>query len=76
MELSKLAAGSKGIIEGNAFSDGMRKRLYDLGFSEGSVIECVGESLFLDPRAYLVKGAVFAVRNADADKIYLKPLQN
>ena len=74
LKLSVLSAGCKGIIDGNDFSDGMRRRLFDLGFTEGSIIECVGESLFSSPRAYLIKGAVFAVRNADAEKIHIKLL--
>ena len=74
MKLAALSAGSKGIIAGNDFTDGMRKRLFDLGFTQGSVIECVGESLFSDPKAYLLKGSVFAVRNTDAAKIHVTPI--
>ena len=42
------------------------KRLADLGASRGAVIRCVGESPFGDPRAYLLLGGVFAIRNRDA----------
>ncbi len=72
MELSKLEVGSKGVITGSIFAGNMRRRLWDIGFCDGSVIECVGESLFSDPRAYLVKGTLIAVRNSDANKIFVK----
>ena len=72
MELSKLEVGRKGVIIGNVFTGNMRRRLWDIGFCHGSVIECVGESLFSDPRAYLIRGTLIAVRNSDAEKIFVK----
>ena len=72
MRLSKLKVGDKGVITGSVFDGNMRRRLWDIGFCDGSVVECVGESMFLDPRAYLVKGTLIAVRNADAEKIFVE----
>ena len=69
MELSKLDVGSKGVITGISFTGNMRRRLWDIGFCDGSVVECVGKSLFSDPGAYLVKGTLIAVRNSDAENI-------
>mgnify|MGYP004666100389 CR=1 FL=1 len=51
------------------FSDGGRnieKRLRDIGFSEGSLVECVGESPLGGMAAYCVRGAVIALRREDA----------
>ena len=43
----------------------MRRRLLDLGFTQGA------QSPWGDPRAYWVRGAVVALRNADAAQIWL-----
>ena len=44
----------------------MYRRLLDLGFVRGSTVECVGKSPSGDPSAYLVRGAVIALRSEDA----------
>lgn len=72
MPLSELENGSVGIIDENRLTGGIRQRLYDLGFCDGGVVECVGESMFKNPRAYLIKGSVFAIRNEDAKRIILR----
>lgn len=45
------------------------QRLRDIGFSENTEIRCVCSGIFKDPAAYLVKGAVIALRNSDAKNI-------
>ena len=52
-------------------SGGMRRRLMDLGFSAGEHVECVLKSPPGDPRAYLVRGAVIALRREDAARVRL-----
>lgn len=49
----------------------MRKRLMDIGLLEGTKIKCVGESPLGDPKAYLIRGAVIAIRNSDGKNIIL-----
>lgn len=44
----------------------MRRRLLDLGFVVGAPIVCVGHSPSGDPKAFLVSGAVIALREADS----------
>ena len=44
----------------------MYRRLLDLGFVRGSTVECVGKSPSGDHSAYLVRGAVIALRSEDA----------
>ena len=46
-------------------------RLFDLGFSPEEEVLCLTESPLGDPKAYFVKGAVYAVRNNDAEKIQI-----
>ena len=43
----------------------MRRRLQDLGLIEGTRVECLQRSPSGDPTAYLIRGAVIAIRAAD-----------
>lgn len=47
----------------------MRRRLQELGLVPGTVVECVGKSPGGDPLAYLIRGAVIAIRAEDGSKI-------
>ena len=47
----------------------MKKRLMDIGLIPGTAVECVGESPLGDPRAYLIRGAVIAIRRTDGREI-------
>ncbi|MBP1890741.1 ferrous iron transport protein A [Clostridium moniliforme] len=52
------------------WADGeLRRRFFDLGIIEGTSIEILYESPFGDPRAYLIRGAVIAIREEDSKKI-------
>lgn len=54
----------------------LRRRLQDIGIIDGTEIECVGNSPFGDPKAYIIRGVQIALRNSDAVKIKIKKLQN
>lgn len=47
----------------------IRRRLCELGFYDGAVIECVGRSPLGEPFAYMIGGAIFAIRRSDAEMI-------
>lgn len=47
----------------------MRRRLLDIGLVENAPIECVGQSPHGDPKAFLIRGAVIAIRSEDAAEI-------
>ena len=47
----------------------MRRRFMDIGLTEGAVVTCVGISPLGDPKAFLIRGAVIAVRNGDSKSI-------
>ncbi len=51
----------------------MRSRLTDLGLLEGTRVTPLFNSLCSDPRAYNIRGAVIALRNADAELIKVTP---
>ncbi|NLF34713.1 MAG: ferrous iron transport protein A [Clostridiales bacterium] len=49
-------------------------RLLDIGLIQGTRVTCVGKSPFGDPAAYLIRGAVIALRAADARCIRMHTL--
>lgn len=48
---------------------GIRRRLTDIGLVRGAETVCIGESPLGDPRAYLIDGAVIALRRSDCSAI-------
>ncbi len=50
----------------------LNHRLFDIGLIEGTTVECVGKSPSGDPAAFLIKGAVIALRNKDSKNILMK----
>ena len=59
------------VISVNCFGP-IRRRLRDMGLIEGTKVQCVLISPPKDPKAYLIRGAVIALRNEDASKISVK----
>lgn len=55
-------------------SNKMRRRLWDLGFTKGAQITTLFSSPSGNPRAYLIRGSVIALRNEDASSIKLTAL--
>ncbi len=49
----------------------MRRRFLDLGLVCGTVVKCVGKSPTGDPTAYLIRGAVIAIRAKDCSDIFV-----
>lgn len=47
----------------------MRRRLLDIGFMEGTKVDCVMKSPFGDPTAYFIKGTLIALRKEEASQI-------
>lgn len=68
-KLSALSEGMSGRVVKLTNEYNMRRRLRDLGLIEGTLIECVGKSPSGDPSAYLIRGAVIALRSEDAKRI-------
>ena len=64
--LSTLSPGETGVVLGTY--DG---RLKDLGVVAGTKILCLQRSPLKDPTAYAIRGAVFAIRKEDAERICL-----
>ncbi len=47
----------------------IRRRLLDMGLVPGTLVACVFKSPWGDPSAYLIRGALVALRHEDAHKI-------
>ena len=68
--INKLKTGERAIINKIYTKSTLRKRLQNIGLIEGTHIECVCKSPMGDPAAYLIRGAVIAIRNNDSKDIY------
>lgn len=69
MTLNMLKVGESAVVENIADTCAMNRRLRDIGLIEGTRVECVQESPCGDPVAYLIRGAVIALRKEDSAKI-------
>ncbi len=70
--MSELPVGYTATV--SALVDGGRNiadRLRDLGISEGERVHCVMKSPLGEPRAYMIKGSVIALRSEDAGVVRL-----
>ncbi len=69
MFLSDMQIGNKGIIKKLNVNGNIKRRLQDLGLIEETYIECILKSPFSDPSAYLIRGALIAIRKEDGKNI-------
>lgn len=67
--LSDIEPGQKVRIKGLTSNGSMRRRLLDIGLVENTEVECLGRSPLGDPKAYLIRGAVIAIRSEDCQGI-------
>lgn len=49
----------------------IRRRLLDIGLIESTEVECLGRSPGGDPSAFLIRGAVIAIRTEDCRNILI-----
>ncbi|MBE6788030.1 MAG: ferrous iron transport protein A [Ruminococcaceae bacterium] len=70
--LNNLKVGEACIVKSVSSKNRMLRRFTDIGLIENTLVECVGESPAGDPKAYLIRGAVIAIRNEDCADIKVK----
>lgn len=70
--LDSLSVGENGTVLRLTAHGAMRRRLLDIGLTEGASVECVGTSPSGDPSAYLIRGAVIAIRSDDCRDIVIE----
>lgn len=69
--LYELGLGERAEVRALLVSGPMRRRLQDIGLIEGTEVECLQKSPSGDPTAYLIRGAVIALRSEDAAQILI-----
>ncbi len=67
--LAGLQPGQTATVSGLVAQGGMRRRLQDIGLTQGAPVECLSVSPLGDPAAYLIRGAVIALRRRDAAQV-------
>ena len=69
--LANLKVGDRARVS-SLLSDGsMRRRLQDIGLIEGTEVECVQKSPAGDPVAYMIRGALIALRSEDSSNVLI-----
>ena len=66
VRLCDIGTGEECIVSGLQATGSMRRRLLDIGLVENARVTCLGRSPAGDPSAYLICGAVIAIRERDA----------
>lgn len=67
--MSSLAVGEVGVISEVLTEGSIRRRFIELGMLPGAAVVCVGVSPLGDPRAYLIRDKIIAIRHRDADGV-------
>ncbi|MEZ4358368.1 MAG: FeoA family protein [Eubacteriales bacterium] len=70
--LLSLPIGGRAQVKSLASTGSKRRRMLDLGFVSGSIVETLLKSPSGDPKAYLIKGTVIALREDDAKDIFIQ----
>lgn len=60
------------VIDNVLADNDMRKRFLDIGLIDNTEVRCVGKSPAGDPKAFLIRGAVIAIRLCDCEKIIVR----
>ena len=69
--LEQLCPGESARVTALQSGGCLRRRLLDIGLIEGTNVECVGCSPCGDPKCFLIRGAVIAIRSADQRTILI-----
>ena len=72
ISVNKINLNENYLIEDILLDENTKQRIYDLGLIENTVIKSLYTSPFNDPTAYLVRGTIIAIRDADAKKIIVR----
>lgn len=70
--LSELHCRERGWVKHVTHSSSMRRRLLDIGLVPGTEVACLGVSPLGDPRTYLVRGKMIAIRARDAECVVIR----
>jgi len=71
ISLNELKVGQRATVRQLLSDTSIRRRLQDIGLIEGTKVECVQRSPAGDPIAFLIRGAVIAIRNEDSSSVIM-----
>ena len=69
--LRDLRLGQSARVVGTGFHGSEKRRMLDLGIVGGTRVRALHKSPCGDPVAYMIRGAVIAIRGDDAKNIYI-----
>lgn len=72
MRLCDIGVGENAVVERLCIHGSMRRRMLDIGLCRGTRVQCVGRSPMGDPSAYLIRGAVIAIRACDSRGVIVR----
>lgn len=72
--LSDIKPGQRAVVAALQSTGSMHRRLLDIGLVENTEVECLGRSPGGDPSAFLIRGAVIAIRSEDCRDILVYAL--
>ena len=70
--LNELNPGETAVVKELKTRGSIHRRLLDIGLVKDTKIECVGKSPAGDPAAFLIRGAVIAIRSEDMKDIVVR----
>jgi len=76
VRLCDIAPGERAKVIKISDESSISRRLCDIGFIPETVVECVMTSPLGDPIAYLIRGAVIALRKSDARFIMVEVISD
>ena len=71
MKLAELNVGGKAKVLSVNADTNIKRRLQDIGLINGTTVECLYKSPLGDPKAFLIRGAVIALRREDSSNIII-----
>ena len=70
--INELNPLQKGIVTNITLPEALKRRMFDLGIIEGTEIMCTATAVLGEPKAYLIRGSVFAIRQEEGEKIFIR----
>ena len=67
--MKDLAKGESAKVAEVLTEGSMRRRLQDMGLVKGTLVQCLHKGPGGDPAAFLIRGAVIAIRSEDSETI-------
>ena len=72
MTLNDLRPGESAEVRALLLEGAMLRRLLDLGLVENTIVKCLGRAPLGDPKAFLIRGSVIALRSEDCAGITVR----